>query len=149
LNSTSYRYKEDGILPDGSKVPDVPIMNLLILRRDLKRGLLGESIVDTGFDAGIYANLNLAEFLEGARPIRTSSLQAAGRTVICEVFGVECHIVDPNSKPILPLGKVDAYCPVDPVDLSDDVIVGRAILNRVRLELDGRIAKLSVSDVTA
>jgi len=137
------------LLPDGSKVPDIPIMNLLIIRRDLKRGLLGESIVDTGFDAGIYANINLAEFLQGAKPKRTGSLQAAGREVTCEVFDVECHIVDRHSDPIFPLGKVDAYCPIDPVDLSEDVITGRAILNRVRLELDGKTATLFPSDRTA
>ena len=142
LSSTNYPYKEDGILPDGSKVADIPVVNLLIVRKDLKKGLLGESIVDTGFDAGIYANLNLAEFLEGLRPRMTSSLQAAGRKVSCEVFAVECHIVDQGSKPVLALGMVDVYCPVDAVDLSEDVIVGRTVLNRVRLELNGKTTKL-------
>jgi hypothetical protein len=45
-------------------------------------------------------------------------------------------------KPVLPLGVVDAYCPVDPIDLSEDVIIGRAILNRLRLQLNGQVAKL-------
>ena len=71
--STSYPYKEDGILPDRSKVPDIPIVNLLIIRKDLRQGLTGESIVDTGFDGAIYANLNLVEFLEGSRPTRRGS----------------------------------------------------------------------------
>ena len=142
MSSTNYPYKEDGILPDGSRVPDIPVLNVLIVRRDLRRGLLGELIVDTGFDAGIYANLSLAELLEGASPRRMSSLQAAGREVTCEVFSVESHIVDQNSKPVLPLGIVDAYCPIDPIDLSEDVIVGRAILNRIRLELNGKLTKL-------
>jgi hypothetical protein len=99
----------------------------------------------TGFDAGIYANLNLVEFLEGARPVRTASLQAAGHSVRCEIFDVECHIADRDSKPVLPLGRVEVYCPVDPIDLSEDVIVGRAILNRVGLELNGKLTRLSVS----
>jgi len=142
----NYPYKEDGILPDGSKVPNIPIISLLIVRRDLRRGLAGESIVDTGFDGGIYANLNLAEFLEGSTPTRTSTLQAAGRTVACEVFSVECHILDGQSKPVLSLGSVEAYCPVDPIDISEDVIVGRAILNRVRLELDGKLTRLFLSN---
>jgi hypothetical protein len=142
LNSTDYPYKEDGILPDGSKVPDIPVMNLLIVRKDRRKGLLGESIVDTGFDAAIYANLNLVEFLEGATPKRTTPLQAAGRDVICEVFDVECYIMNQDSKPVLPLGRVDAYCPIDPIDLCEDVILGRAILNRIRLELNGRVARL-------
>jgi hypothetical protein len=142
LKSTNYPYKEDGILPDGSKVPDIPVMNLLMVRKDRRKGLLGESIVDTGFDAAIYANLNLAEFLQGATPKRTMSLQAAGRDVTCEVFDVECYIMNRDFKPVLPLGVVDAYCPVDPIDLSEDVITGRAILNRLRLQLNGQVAKL-------
>ena len=149
LNSTNYPYREDGILPDGSRVPEIPTVTLLIVRRDLRKGLVGESIVDTGFDAGIYANLNLLEFLEGARPSRLMSLKAAGHSVSCEIFDVECHIIDQDSKPVLPLGSVEVFCPVDPIDLSEDVIVGRAILNRLRLELDGKLVKLSLSDLTA
>ena len=149
MSSTNYPYREDGILPDGSRVPDIPILSLLIIRRDLRKGLVGESIVDTGFDAGIYANLNLVEFLEGASPRRTTSLKASGRSVSCEIFEVECHIIDQDSKPVLSLGRVEVFCPIDPIDLSEDVIVGRAILNRLRLELDGKLAKLSLSDLTA
>lgn len=119
-------------------------MNLLFVRRDLKRGLVGESVIDTGFDAGVYADLNLVEFLEGSRPRRTASLQTAGHSVSCEVYEVECHITDQDSKPFLSLGRVEAYCPLDPVDLSEDVIVGRAILNRIRLDLNGSHTKLFV-----
>jgi len=147
LSSTNYPYKEDGILPDGSRVPDILILTLLIVRRDLRKGLVGELIVDMGFDAGIYASLNLVEFLEGASPRRTTSLQAAGHSVSCEIFDVECHIVDQYSKPVLPLGRVEVFCPVDPIDLSEDVIVGRAILNRLTVELNGKLAKLFPSDI--
>jgi hypothetical protein len=149
LSSTNYPYRDDGILPDGSRVPDIPLLTLLIVRRDLRKGLIGEAIVDTGFDAGIYANLNLAEFLEGASPKRTTSLRAAGHTVSCEIFDVECHIVDQYSKPVLPLGRVEVFCPVDPIDLSEDVITGRVILNRLKLELNGKLAKLFLRDFTA
>lgn len=149
MTSTNYRYKENGILPDGSRVPDIPVMNLLIVRRDLRKGLLGEAIVDTGFDAGIYANLILVEFLEGSKPARTTPLQAAGHTVSCEVFDVECHIIDQSSEPVLRLGRVEVYCPVDPIDLSEDAIVGRAILNRIRVELDGRLTKLFLAGSTS
>lgn len=141
LISTSYPYKEDGILPDGSKVPDIPIVSLLIVRKGLRRGLVGDAIVDTGFDGAIYANLDLVEFLEGSRPTRSASLKAAGHSIACEVFDVECHIADESSKPVLPLGMVEAYVPIDPADVSEDVIVGRAIVNRVRIELDGKVAK--------
>lgn len=144
MTSTIYPYKEDGILPDGSRVPNIPFLNLLIVRRDLRKGLIGESVIDTGFDAGIYANLNLVEFLEGSKPIKTASLQAAEHTVTCEVFDAECRVVGQHYRSLLPLGRVEVYCPVDPADLSEDVIVGRAILNRLRLELNGKSTKLFV-----
>jgi predicted aspartyl protease len=144
LTSTNFAYKEDGILPDGSKVPDIPFINLLIVRRDLKKGLVGEPIIDTGFDAAIYANLKLVEFLEGLRPARTSELQAAGHSIECEVFTIECHVMDAHSKTVLTLGRVEVYCPIDPDDLSEDVIVGRAILNRLTLRLNGKETKVLV-----
>jgi len=142
LTSIEYQYKEDGLLPDGSKVADIPIINLLIVRRDIRKGIIGESIVDTGFDAAIYANLELVEFLEGSTPTRTTSLHTAGHTVTCEIFPVECHLVNQDSKPVFSFGGVEAYCPVEPIDLSEDVIVGRAILNQLKLELDGKLIKL-------
>jgi len=37
LTSAIFAYKEDGILANGSKVPDIPFINLLIVRRDLKK----------------------------------------------------------------------------------------------------------------
>lgn len=142
MTSIENQYKEDGLLPDGSKVADIPIINLLIVRRDIRKGIIGESIVDTGFDAAIYANLELVEFLEGSTPTRTTSLHAAGHSVACEIFPVECHLVNQDSKPVFSLGRVEAYCPVEPIDLSEDVIVGRAILNQLKLELDGKLIKL-------
>ena len=55
--SMKYRYREDGILLDGSKLPDIPSINLLFVRRDRRRGLMASAIVDTGFDASIYSNV--------------------------------------------------------------------------------------------
>ena len=102
--------------------------------------------MDTGFDAALYANIDLLEFLVGATPVATTSLQVAGHRVTCELFDVECHITDQYSTPILKLGTVEAYCPTDPINLAEDVIVGRTILNRLKLELDGKLTKLSASE---
>jgi predicted aspartyl protease len=142
LTSTSYPYKENGLLPDGSKVPNIPLLNLLIIRRDLKKAFVGESIVDTGFDGGIYANLGLADFLEGLMPTRTAALQAGGHSITCEVFDVEASVAGENSKPIVSLGRIETYCPVNAEDLSEDVIIGRAIINRLTLQLNGKVLKL-------
>ena len=142
LSSIRYRYKEDGILPDGSRLADIPIMNLILVRRDLGKALAGEAIADTGFDESLYANIQLVEFLEGLRSTKTTTLQALGHEVACEVFKVECHLADDNLRPALNLQEVDVYTPTDVDDLSEDVIVGRTILNRLKLHLNGKFLQV-------
>jgi len=137
-----YRYKEDGILPDGSRLVDIPIMNLILVRRDVKKALAGEAIVDTGFDESLYANIQLVEFLEGLRPIKTATLQTLGHEVSCEVFKVECYLSDDNLRPTLDLQEVEVYAPINVEDLSEDVIIGRTILNRLKLRLTGKFLQV-------
>lgn len=138
LNSIEYPYRPDGILPDGSKVPDIPALNLLLVRRDLGKALSGDSIIDTGFDGAIYANHDVVGFLEGLQPAKEAYLWAASHKVRCEVFDIECYVVDLEFRPVVPLGKVEVHVPVTPEDISEDVILGRIVLNRLRLELDGK-----------
>lgn len=142
LNSIRYPYKEDGILPDGSKLADIPIMKLILLRRDLKKALVGEAIADTGFDESLYANIQLVEFLAGLRPIRTSILRALSHEVTCEVFKIECYLADNNLKPALNLQEVEVYVPINVEDLSEDVIIDRVILNRLKLQLNGKFLQV-------
>jgi len=141
-SSMSYRYKEDGILPDGSRLADIPIMNLTLVRRDVKKALAGEAIVDTGFDESLYASIQLVEFLEGLRPIKTATLQAPGHEIPCEVFKVECYLADDDLTPILDLQEVEVYTPINVEDLSEDVIIGRVILNRLKLQLTGKFLQV-------
>ncbi|MBS7622719.1 hypothetical protein KEJ39_03480, partial [Candidatus Bathyarchaeota archaeon] len=125
-----YRYEEDGILPNGSTLPEIPVMNLVFVRRDVRRGLAGETVVDTGFDESIYANTQLAEFLEGSMPVKTADLQTLGHRIRCEVYKVECYLADADLKLSVQLREVDIHVPGQVGDPSEDVIVGRAILNR-------------------
>jgi len=141
-SSIRYRYKEDGILPDGSRLADIPIMNVTLVRRDVKKALAGEAIVDTGFDESLYANIQLVEFLEGLRPVKTATLQALGHEILCEVFKVECRLASDDLKPTLNLQEVEVYAPINVGDLSEDVIIGRAILNRLKLQLDGKFLQV-------
>jgi predicted aspartyl protease len=117
-------------------------MNLTLVRRDLKKALAGDAIVDTGFDGSLYANIQLVEFLEGLRPIKTATLQALGHEVLCEVFKVECHLADDDLRPTLNLQEVEVYAPINVGDLSEDVIIGRAILNRLKLQLNGNFLQV-------
>ncbi|MBS7644223.1 hypothetical protein KEJ26_06595 [Candidatus Bathyarchaeota archaeon] len=142
LNSIRYRYKEDGILPDGSRLADIPIMKLMLVRRDIGKAIVGEAIADTGFDESLYANIQLVEFLEGLRSIRTATLRALGHEVACEVFKAQCHLVDDNLRPVLNLQEVEVYVPINVEDLLEDVIVGRSILNQLKLQLNGEFLQV-------
>lgn len=135
--STRYQYKDDGILPDGSKIPDIPLINLLFVRRDRRRALTASAIVDTGFDASIYSNIELAELLEGLHPTTTRSLETPGHKIECEVFTIEGHISDEKHEPRIKLGDVEIYVPTDPADLTPDILIGRQILNRMTINLNG------------
>lgn len=137
-----YRYEKDGILPDGSKVSDIPVMNLILVRRDLRRALAGRAIVDTGFDESLYANADVAKFLEGSRVLKMATLQSVGREIECEVFQLECHLADEDYRSVRKLDEVSMYVPENVDDLSDDVIVGRTILNLLKLHLTGRFLEV-------
>jgi len=117
-------------------------MKLILLRRDLKKALVGEAIADTGFDESLYANIQLVEFLAGLRPIRTSILRALSHEVTCEVFKIECYLADNNLKPALNLQEVEVYVPINVEDLSEDVIIDRVILNRLKLQLNGKFLQV-------
>ena len=137
-----YRYEDDGILPDGSRLPDIPVMNLLLIRRELGKALAGKAIMDTGFDESLYANAELIEFLEGSNVLRTATLLSVGHEVGCEVFGLECHLADENFRPAYKIGEVSVYAPVNVDDLSEDVIVGRSIINVLKLQLNGHFLEV-------
>jgi len=134
-SSIRYRYEEDGILPDGSRLADIPIMNLTLVTRDVKKALAGEAIVDKVFDESLYANIQLVELLEGLRPIKTATLRALDHEISCEVFKVECYLADDDLRPTLNLQEVEVCAPINIGDLSEDVIVGMTILNRLKLQL--------------
>ena len=74
--------------------------------------------------------------------MKTSSLEAPGHKIQCEVFKIECHVSDEERKPQMRLGDVEVYVPVDPSDVTPDVLVGRSILNRMTMELNGAYLNL-------
>ena len=99
---------------------------------------MASAVVDTGFDASIYSNMTLAEVLEGMLPVKIRQLEVPGHTIRSELFEVECHLCDSEWKPALKLGEVGVLVPVEPADVTPDVLIGRELLNKVRMELDGK-----------
>jgi predicted aspartyl protease len=107
----------------------------------LWKGVRGPALVDTGFDGGIYANLTVASFLEGNKPVAEEVVEASGHSIRCELFKVSCRLVDGKGSGV-EIGEVEVHVPTEPMDLSGDVLVGRMLLNRLQVSLNGK--RLSV-----
>lgn len=134
-----YPYAEDGLDTRGMRLPDIPILWLeLQVARAVR--FRGACIVDTGFDAGLYANEDLTLLLEGLAPIREDILHTVGQeTITCEVFQAKAFLTPPTvSRRLRSLGTAEIFVPVLPDHLSLEVIVGRGILNRLAIIIDGQ-----------
>ncbi len=141
---TKYAYEKDGILPDGSKVPDLPVMKIMLIRRDIKKFIVGDVLIDTGFDMSIYANYEIANFLEGLKPVGRMELKSAAEIIECEIHEIEASIPSDDVKPVKNLGRIKIYVPTDPEDLADDALVGREILNMLTIKIDGKHAEMQI-----
>ncbi|MEM3982427.1 MAG: hypothetical protein QXM71_06910 [Thermofilum sp.] len=122
----SYLYAEDGYTDRGEKIPDVPVVYLAV--RVGRRRARGPAIIDTGFDGGIYANLEIARMFEGVEPVDRvlfeNPLYGASEF---EVYVAEASLYHGASR--VDLGKVRVYIPTEPELLTGEVLVGREILN--------------------
>ncbi|RLG55775.1 MAG: hypothetical protein DRN99_01620 [Thermoproteota archaeon] len=137
----SYPLAEDGYTPDGEKIPDIPVVYIAIrVGRLVARG---PAVVDTGFDGGIYPNMPVIRLFQGRRPIRVVELEnpLAGRSEF-EVYLAPCYLY--HHARYYEIGEVRVYIPTDPELVSDEVLVGREVLNRLKLILispgDGRLS---------
>lgn len=135
----SYFYSTNGLSTKGQQIPDVPIIHLLITRADKDFSIAGPALVDTGFDGGIYPNLPIIGYLEGLKPTKTEELESAGGYITCEIFRVSASFAKPETyEPIKPIGEINIYVPTGPEALSDEAILGREILNTLKIRLDGK-----------
>jgi hypothetical protein len=137
-----YSYAGDGHDRLGRKLPDIPVLWVELLL-PTKHRIGGPCIIDTGFDGGIFANEDLVLFLEGISPTRTDELYAlGGREIRCQVFSVKGRLMTESGERLHDLGAVDIYVPLVPEELSAEVVVGREVLNRLSLGLDGKEVKV-------
>lgn len=142
--SISFKYHEDGFLPDGFKLPDIPMMTLLIARHDLRKAAVVEGLVDTGFDGALYSNFELAEFLLNLKPVSRRQMEALGHLINGEVFELPVFVISEESGRRIDLGLNEIFVPLSAPDLAEDVVIGRSILNRLRIILNAPRAKLTV-----
>jgi len=144
--SLRYKYYFDGISYGGAKIPDVPVVYLTLKRKDKRLRASGTAIVDTGFDRGVYPNLQLLKFFEGLEP---SSLERLGtpleETIDCEVYRVVGTLIPTDSGLEIDLEEVNVYIPVDPAYIGEETLIGREIMNKLRITLNGIYAELDLS----
>lgn len=138
-----YAYETGGILPDGSKVPDIPTLKIMLVRKDIGKFTVGDALIDTGFDYSFYSNIEVSNFLEGLKPAGKIQLKSVAEPIECEIYETEAFIATGDLKRVKNLGKIKIYVPVNVENLSDDALIGREILNSLTMKLDGKYTEIS------
>ena len=137
----TYAYVEDGMTAQGIKIPDIPIVYLVIQVGRLRAR--GPAIVDTGFDGGIYPNFEIVRLFEGMKPLRVVEFENPiyGRSEF-EVYEADAYLYHEGT--YISIGKVNVYIPTEPELLTGEVLIGREVLNRWRLALNSPNGHLSI-----
>jgi hypothetical protein len=123
----SYYFAEDGYTELGEKIPDIPIVHLII--KVGRKRARGPAIVDTGFDGGIYPNMEVVKMFKGLKPLTKVFLENPiyGLSEF-EVYTAEAFLYQGGN--LTSLGDVKVYIPTEPELLTGEVLIGREILNR-------------------
>jgi hypothetical protein len=126
-------------------MPDVPVVTLLLRRKDKRIQARGLAIVDTGFDGGVYPSIEAVRVLEGLAPSFLEPLfHPLYGKIEAEAYELEGYVVG-ESKEMVALGSVYVYTPKEPEFLSDETLVGREILNKHKILLDGPRSILEIT----
>jgi|YelNatPaOPRAMG01_1025707.scaffolds.fasta_scaffold16820_3 hypothetical protein len=124
--TVSYPYVDDGYSMAGEKIPDIPII-YLILRVGRFRAS-GPAIIDTGFDGGVYPNMEIIKMFEGLKPKATVLFENPifGASEF-EVYSAEAWVK--NGAGEISLGGVKVYIPTEPELVTGEVLIGREVIN--------------------
>jgi len=128
-----YHYLAAGYTTHGVKIPEIPIIYLAL--RIGKYIARGPAIIDTGFDGGIYPNVELIKLLRGIKPVEVVEFETPfyGASEF-EVYEVNAYLY--YKYRYVDLGKAKIYVPTHPELLIDEVIIGREILNKLKITLN-------------
>lgn len=137
-----YIYEPDGLDEEGLKIPDVPVIYLIL--ETSKGRARGPAVIDTGFDGGIYPNIQVVHILEGIKPLALKRLEhPIYGYVECEVYKAKAFLAAQNFVEATLIGKVKIYVPTEPEYLTNEVLVGREVLNKLEIKLDGQYVTIS------
>ncbi len=103
----------------------------------------GPAILDTGFDGGVYPNIDIVKLFEGIKPIKTVEFEnPLFQRSEFEVYVANAYLYYRGE--YVPIGDVNVYIPVEPELLGEEVIIGREVINRWRVVLDSEAKVLRV-----
>nr|MDO8045583.1 hypothetical protein [Candidatus Baldrarchaeota archaeon] len=136
-----YHYMGDGFLPDGTKIPDIPVVYLVLEVGEFRAR--GPAILDTGFDGGVYPNIDIVKLFEGTKPIKTVEFEnPLFQRSEFEVYVAKAYLYYRGE--YVSIGDVNVYIPVEPELLSEEVIIGREVINQWKITLDSKAKVLHI-----
>jgi hypothetical protein len=125
---------------EGEGVPDIPIIYVVLEIGNKRVG--GPAILDTGFDGGVYPNQILSRFLASTTPKKKEILEDTSGEIECNIIELGAEIFHPESDFRKGIGRVKIYLPIKDENLTQDVVVGREILNKLDIRLDGTTVRI-------
>ena len=125
-----YAYLSNGVTEYGYKIPNIPIVYLALrIKKYIARG---PAIIDTGFDGGVYPNIEIIKLLKGTKPLRKVEFEHPLLGIEeFEVYQAKGYLYYEGK--YADLGYVNIYVPVEPEFISDEVLIGREILNKLKV----------------
>ena len=124
----------------GDETPDIPIVYIALMVSGKRIG--GQAILDTGFDGGIYPNRALAKYLPKSSSTGRETLEGVTGDIECDVFKLYAELFHPNKDTKKKLGTVRIYSPINEENLTQDVVIGREILNSLDVRLNGKTVRI-------
>jgi hypothetical protein len=108
------------------KIQDIPVVHLIV-KAGRKRAH-EPAIIDTGFDGGIYPNIEIVKMFEGVEPVAKTNFENPmyGLSEF-EVYIAEAFLYQEGEQ--IGLGRAKVYIPTEPELLTGEVLVGREVLN--------------------
>ena len=141
---TEFEFKFEFEYVRGNGIPDIPVIYIALHIENRRVG--GPALVDTGFDGGIYPNEYLYDYLSKfeLKSDKEETLIDVTGKINCKILYVTAEIFDPDSDLRYNLGKVKVYLPESREYISDNVIVGREIINNLDIRLNGKDRTLKI-----
>lgn len=125
----NYPYMSNGYTAHGERIPDIPIAYLMIKAGRFRAH--GPAVIDTGFDGGVYPNIEIIRIFEGLEPKAKVNFENPLFGISeFEVYSAEAFLYDGIHQ--IALGEVRVYIPTEPELITGDVLLGREIIQRIK-----------------